>query len=295
MDQAWQRQKRNRIVDVDYLLRWALTFGAKHAASCRDPNFLFVNEFNASMISTITFECTTCGRLFQGKTEDPRQEHHIRRSMVIGTLLSGGSHATTGELLAASDIPWISFKTFLKDEEELDEILDAQVAASTVSAIEEEISMVQTHPGQTPKTTVFVDGCYGTRSYNNKYRSTSGGAVIIGENSKKILYGATKSSYCIRCLINLRRGTDKEHKCYKNFVGPAGRMESSMIVEGVNKIYQSGLKATIIVGDGDCNSFDAAKDGTPFGDELEKQNCRNHATRNLRKHLMEVHKGYKIL
>lgn len=288
VDEAWNRLKRNRVVDLDYVLRWSLTFGAKHGSTCKAANFVLVNELNASMVSTVTFECTTCGRLFQGKTEDPRQEHQIRRSLVVGTLLSGGTHATTGELLAASDVPWISFKTFLKDEEDLDVILEEYHTASTITAIEEEKSMVPSD-GELSKTTVFVDGCYGTRSYNNKYRSTSGGAVIIGEKSKKILYGHTKSSYCLRCLLNERRGEPvKHHICYKNFDGPAGRMEPKIIVEGLNYMYELGLKATIIVGDGDCNSFDAAKDGTVYGEEIEKQNCRKHATRNLRKHLTEV-------
>lgn len=288
VDEAWIREKRNRVADIDYILRWALPFGALHGKTCSNPRFVFLKEYNSSMISTITFECLTCSGLFQGKTEDPLQEQQIRRSLVVGSLLSGGTHGTTGELLAAADIPWISFKSFLKDEEELDGILERHVADSTTSAVEEEKSSVLSMSGELPGTTVYVDGCYGTRSYNNKYRSTSGGAVIIGYNSKKILYGATKSSYCLRCLLNKRRDTDHDHTCSKNFTGPAGRMEPAIIVEGLNHIYRLGLKALVIVGDGDCTSFEAAKDGTPYGDEIEKQNCRNHTTRNLRRHLMEV-------
>lgn len=286
--EGWNHKKGNRIVQLDYVLQWSLQLVSAHSKDCPEPRIRVNDWYDASMNTTVQLECTTCGKLFLRQSEDPMCPNKIRRSLVVGTLTSGGTHSSTGELLAAADIPWICFKSFIKDEENLDQKLEILVQESFEAAVEEEKKHSDAGEDDMPTCTVFVDGCYGTRSYNNKGRSTYAGAVIIGRGSKKILYADTRSSYCLRCLLFDRKGVKKPHKCFKNFVGPAGRMESAILKDGVLIVYRMGLKIIIFVGDGDCCSFDIVKDSVPFGHEMRRQRCRNHITRSLRRRFEEV-------
>ncbi len=75
---------------------------------------------------------------------------------------------------------------------------------------------------------------FSKRSYNTNYNANSGCAVIIGLKSKKILYIDIKNKYCSLCCEGVSLN---EHICYKNWSGSSSSMESSIICEGFNYLY----------------------------------------------------------
>lgn len=285
---GWHHIQGNRIVELDYVLQWALQAGSEHSRKCSNPSFRVIRAYDACAITSVIFECVTCGELFRRRTEDPANRNQIRRSLIVGTLISGGTHATTGELLAVCDIPWIAFKTFLNDEEKMDQTIAEEVEISLNQAVKDEIKLSPVASDGKAEGTAYVDGCYATRSYGKGFRSTSGGAVIVGHCTKKVLYGATKNIYCLRCSLNKKRDKSAKHICHKNFDGNAGQIEPAVTYDGLTILDEAGLRVTKLIADGDCTSSDYAKDHLTFGELIELFRCRNHITRGFRRRIAEV-------
>lgn len=111
---------------------------------------------------------------------------------------------------------------------------------------------------------------------------------MIGGKTKKVVYGNTKNTFCIKCYQDGKAGKSQEHKCFKNFDGAAGAIEPAILLEGFENIKERGLKGRVVVGDGDSSVFDQLKNHCSYGEELEKANCKNHSIKNLKKHLHTV-------
>lgn len=51
----------------------------------------------------------------------------------------------------------------------------------------------------TPLITVICDGSWPKRSYRNNYNSLSGAAIIVGYETKKVLFLGVRNKYCRIC------------------------------------------------------------------------------------------------
>lgn len=111
---------------------------------------------------------------------------------------------------------------------------------------------------------------------------------MIGEKTGKVLYGDSKNTFCIQCYINEKQNKSKIHTCYKNFKGTAGAIEATVVCEGINKLYENGLKFSTVIADRDSSVFDELQNNCVYGEELEKADCMNHALKNLKKGLIAV-------
>lgn len=251
-------------------------------------NFVPIKETAVCMVSTITLQCTACGMCFRGTTENPRNKQQIRKSCVWATLVSGETYAHTEEFLAHLGVPFMCFEAFSSTEVAMYDVVEAEAKSSMERAITEEKQSVDEDQYGIPSTIAYIDGSWPIRSYGNKYSSRSGAAVIFGHESKKILYCGTKNTFCIQCYINERDNKNKEHRCFANYSGSAGSIEPAILVDGFRWLAERGLKIRMVVGDGDSNVFDCLKDQVDYGEELQKANCKNHAIKNLKKHLHTV-------
>lgn len=131
--------------------------------------------------------------------------------------------------------------------------------------------------------TVVTDGRWPKRFYGNSYNALSGAATVIGNETKKVLWSATRNKYCVGC----NRGIT--HICHKNFDGSSTGMESDILVEGFSKSLELyGLKYTTFIADGDSSVHKRINDSFPYKDKVKKIECRNHLLRNLRKKIREL-------
>lgn len=237
----------------------------------------------------MTVECAECGATFTGTTESPMKQLQIRNSCVWATLVSGETYSHSEEFFAHLGVPFMCQEAFSKTELDMQEIVSEEADKSIDRAIDEEKAQTEFTDEEGLKcTTAFIDGSWPVRSYGNRYTSRSGAAVIFGKETKKIIHADTRNTFCIQCYVNTKQGKSKEHRCFLNHSGSAGSIEPEILVDGFIKLLRKGLKIRTVVGDGDSNVFDQLKDRVPYGEELEKANCKNHTIKNLKKHLHTV-------
>lgn len=117
---------------------------------------------------------------------------------------------------------------------------------------------------------------------------------MIGEKSGKVLYGDSKNTFCIQCYHNEKNQKNTDHRCFKNYAGSVGSIESAVVCEGINHLYGHGLKFSTIISDRDSNVFDDLVNNCEYGEELEKADCMNHALKNLKKGLLAVSYQYVL-
>lgn len=174
-DPNWFPIQGNRIVELDFVLSWALKLGSEHSKQCLDCRLVVTGENHSSMVSTIFITCNTCGQSFYGKTENPLREHQIRKSAVWGSVVSGGTHHHAEEFLAHMDVPFLSHHTYNRDLEVMNAAVKVAADRSTSRAVIEEKAMCTTFDRQgIPVSKVILDGGWPVRSYGNRYKSRSG-------------------------------------------------------------------------------------------------------------------------
>lgn len=166
-------------------------------------------------------------------------------------------------------------------------------------AVEEEVNLASQEiqekqlPADTPlNLCVELDGSWGQRSNGHRYNSASGCAAMIVTRSKKVMYIGTKNKRCSSCIRNTARLKANKrinpHKCYKNYTGASGGMESAIIIEGFQKLYEMGIKFTTVITDGDSTTVSKLKNSSAYGLEIRHQLCCNHTIKNAGKKLREV-------
>ena len=146
--------------------------------------------------------------------------------------------------------------------------------------------------------TVTVDGQWGTRSYNNSgFDATSGSAVIVGNETGKVLFTAVRNKLCSICDFYARKNLPcRPHVCYKNFDRNVSStiMESDIIAEGFNcSIEMHGLIYQVVVGDNDASVHATILNNNPYAEfniEVEKVDCTNHLFRNMCKKIKTLAK-----
>ncbi|XP_054259250.1 uncharacterized protein LOC128983994 [Macrosteles quadrilineatus] len=138
-----------------------------------------------------------------------------------------------------------------------------------------------------PYITVIGDGGWAKRSYGHGMSSKSGVDIIIGAETKKILFLGVKNKFCFTCSNSRKKRQD--HICYKNYTGPSTGMESSVIVEGFKRSEEDyGLIYKYYIGDGDSSVFARIQEGCQYGRFVQKIECANHVTRALSDNLHKV-------
>ena len=93
------------------------------------------------------------------------------------------------------------------------------------------ISRNQFH-GRFPAITVMVDGGWSKRCHKRSYNAKSAVAIIIGLETRKILYLGVRNKYCSIC----NKATDGNillHHCFRNWDESSSAMETDIILKGL--------------------------------------------------------------
>lgn len=252
-----------------------------------------------SMRSTLWLMCNVCGLLVKGLSEEPSRGTRLRFCTDWAILNSGSTYSMAQEMFSFLDIPFLDRKTFFKDELAMDAVLETALHDSLNKALEEEVQLAtdELRSNQLPEDSPLnlsceLDGSWGQRSNGHRYSSASGCAAIIGTRSKKVVYIGTRNKRCSACNVNASRLKSNksvtEHKCYKNYSGSSGGMESHVVIEGFQKLHEKGVKFTTVITDGDSTTVSKLKNSCPYGHEIRHQLCCNHTLKNVGKKLREV-------
>lgn len=296
----WVDLEGRRIVNIDHYTKWLVLTQAVHSKSCCGVLCPVQEDFRA-MFAIIWFKCNICENYFKGSSDKPSQAMNLRYSLSWAILNTGSTYSAVNELLGFLNIPMMNSSTFIKDENSMDSVIDAALEESTNKAIEEEKEAVRMdmlkqnvviEKGKLLESCAELDGSWGLRSNGNRFSSASGCAVIIGERSKKICFIGARNKRCSACTRNAKRKRAKKrifpHKCFRNYKGSSGGMESSVINEGFRVVKGKGLKFTVITTDGDTTTVPKLKNDSDYGEEIRHQLCCNHVMKGTNKKFREV-------
>ncbi|KAI4468120.1 hypothetical protein MML48_2g00019796 [Holotrichia oblita] len=84
--------------------------------------------------------------------------------------------------------------------------------------------------------TIYADGGWSKRSYGHTYNAASGVAVIIGNQTEKLLFFGMRNKYCSVCARAKNIHCQQEqHNCFKTWSGTSSGMKADILVDGSNK------------------------------------------------------------
>lgn len=119
-------------------------------------------------------------------------------------------------------------------------------------------------------------------------------AVIIGEETRKLLHLEVKNKFCSVCAREKSKNKSaSKHKCYRNFKGPSTGMESQAIVEGFSQsVEKYGIIYRYYIGDGDSSVHNRLlESGHRY---VVKMECANHMVRCLSDKLHKLAKDTRL-
>lgn len=156
---------------------------------------------------------------------------------------------------------------------------------------------------------VSFDGTWMTRGH----RSKIGVAFVIECYTGTVIDFEVLSSYCHSCVLLDRKHSNKiiseqayqaakeKHKgvCKKNYQGSSGGMEKEAAVILWGRSLELKLRYTVMVSDGDTNTYDAIKSMNkkkgPYGLEyqVQKEECKNHLHKRMGNRLMGLKRSMR--
>lgn len=244
---------------------------AVHSRYCLGLLCPYQEDFK-SMTSKLCLMCNVCSIIVKGSSEEPSRGTRLRFCASWAILNTGSTYTMVQELFSFLDIPFMSRQAFSKDETAMDVVLETALQDSLNKAVQEEVQLASQEllDKQLPKDTppnlcCELDGSWGLRSNGHRFSSASGCAAMIGTRTKKVVHIGTRNKRCLACNRQKLNKKISPHKCYKNYAGSSGGMESDIIIEGFQKLFEKGIKFTTIVTDGDSTTVSKLKNSCAYG------------------------------
>ena len=217
----------------------------KVASSDNPPVKLLGVSSDAGLASVIQSQCLGCWKLFSFQTspqmnnENGTNHFEINVRAVWGECASGGGVWKLNERMCTMGMPGLSQKTFGTLEDTIGQWWQNALANEMLEAGQEErrlaIERSDYHQG-IPAISVICDGGWSKRSHKHTYNAPAGVAIIVGAQTKKLLFLCIRQKTCYNCTraeaLNVPAGV---HKCAKNWSGSSQAMESDIILEGFNE------------------------------------------------------------
>lgn len=114
----------HRIVDLGYVLSWAVPLQHDHSKKCEGRLYLSREHSRGlGLARRMQFSCTVCSDKLEFATERPENKVSLMNyGAVWGTLSTGSTFGNLEELLCSMNIPPMRKSTFQSIEEELGEV-----------------------------------------------------------------------------------------------------------------------------------------------------------------------------
>ena len=126
---------------------------------------------------------------------------------------------------------------------------------------------------------MIVDGGWSKRCHKHSYNAKSGVAIINGLETQKILYLGVRNKYC-SIYSKATDGHVPLHQCFWNWDESSSAMEIDIILKGFQESEeQHGLRYINYIGDSDSSVQPVLVEGLPWGRDIKKLECANHAVK----------------
>ncbi|KAK5649738.1 hypothetical protein RI129_000767 [Pyrocoelia pectoralis] len=255
----WELLSGRRIVDIGYLLQQYHTI-LQHSQKCTMGRMDFKREVRSGISSKLYFQCNTCDKKEFIVTNSPltTNKRSLNEIAVWGSMSIGIGHSQCEELFAVLDIPFMAPKTFAKCTLSVKKVGNYYTINEIKKngQVEKQLAIENgnVNADGTPYIHVICDGGWAKRSYGHGYSSSSGVAVIIGAETKKILFVGVRNKICSTCSYAKRNNVIvKKHVCALNFNGPSTSMEQDIIVDGFcESLSQHGIMYKYLIGEWRC-------------------------------------------
>lgn len=294
-----------RIVDLQYFFT-QLQIIAQHdrVVGCDFLCLEIVSEMRNGLESTIVIKCKMCGKFFDVRTVESKDDRMNVNHQAVSSIMSIGSGFSHLQMITSNlHIPGISPFQYQSLHTDVcdwwERSAEHCMAESAKQEADYAVSVGDIDADGTPMIAVVADGCWSKRSYKTNYSALSGVAAIIGLRFGKVLYLGVKNKYCMVCARAANKnGEPPQHTCFKNHSGSSTAMESAILVEGFkNSVRDSGLIYNKLIADGDSSTYKSILDARPYKHlVVQKIECINHLLRNYSNALMALSqdKGYPM-
>lgn len=289
-DQAFKAVRGIRLVTLENILEGVNSFA--HLSKCMGPHYYWKNERIIGLRSELVLGCSGCDAIntIMSTRED------INELMTLTTISTGLHHTGLSKLLTPLGCPVMTSKTFDRLQHTVGLKLMKLAVASCRYWCEQEkrysfesgmpvIGGYQTVAGE-------GDACYAKRSKGTNYTSLSGGAVVLGHISKKVIDFDVCQVHCQTCKRAKNKGKEPpDHRCPINFEGKAQNMEPEMMTKIFSRSLQfNGAIISKFIADGDSSVMPTLRRHKIYIDldvHIQKILCKLHLQRNFIKHLRE--------
>jgi len=170
-----------RIVDIYYVFDQIKK--CVHEGTFMDMELLHERRFG--LRSKFTFLCKMCKivHIIESEEEKPKLYMPINEAAVSGSISIGIGHSQLEEICATMDIPSMTSKTYIKNNDIIGKKIH-EIAENVMKIAGEEERRLAIENGDIdnngiPMCTVVADGQWGKRSYKTKYDALSGAVSII--------------------------------------------------------------------------------------------------------------------
>ena len=239
----------SRIINLQQLASFVKDISS-HSKSCLMGNISLIGEtYRNGMASVLSAKCSSCrmeiafstSQKVEGVGSGKRWECNV--AAVWGQMSTGGGHAHLKETMSTLGVPTLTKKAFLATESAIDKCWWQSLAESMREAAEEEkriaIERGSYHEG-VPAITVILDAGWSKRSHKHSYNAKSGVGIIVGMETKKLLYVGVRNRYCSVCAKADTRGEEPPwDECHKNWDGSSSSMEADILLQGSRRLKQS--------------------------------------------------------
>ena len=283
-----------RIINIQQLQQYITTLSS-HAVQC-SSDIVLVGERRDGLASIVSSRCSKCGYNIQletsTKVRGPKgyQRWECNLAAVWGQMSTGGGHSKLQETMGTLGIPVMSKNSFTSTERDVGRWWKDQLEQSMLEAGKEEKRLAEErgdyHEG-VPAIIVIVDGGWSKRSHRHSYNAKSGVAIVIGQETRKLLHIGIRNKYCTACTQGIGQ---ENHVCFKNWGESSSQMEPDIILEGFQQAERvHGVRYLRFVGDGDSSVYSALLQGvTGWGRHIKKLECANHACKCYRSALEKI-------
>lgn len=113
----------NRIVELGYVLKWAIQMQFFHSKKCSGVLIPHKEESKGhGLVRYIHFKCTACEVETVHTTEDPKNSSELNIGAVWGTLATGSTYGHFEEQLSCMNIPPMTKTSFMHLENKLGKV-----------------------------------------------------------------------------------------------------------------------------------------------------------------------------
>ena len=230
---------RSRIINVDQLQQYTDNLN-EHTKRCQG-SIVLSGEARDGLASILSGQCSICEHTIKLQTSKKViGPHGYRRwecnlAAVWGQMPTGGGHSQLEETMSVIGVQVMTNASFVQTERDIGELWKRELQESMVKAGREEkrlAEMRKEYYDGVPAITVIVDGGWSKRSHKHSYNAKSGVAIIIGAETRKILYIGVRNKCCASCARNI---PVENQKCYRNWSESSSQMETDIILEGFLK------------------------------------------------------------